>query len=319
MKNKIIYVAIIIVQLIILVLFINSKSSITRSSTKIKLQTQMIELQRFTENNLISLTYPINNVSSVDMDYQVTNYHKHGSIYVKLKQENEDWIPIYFGIERPKVNEGELLIHGKIDNIAAQNLYAFSYEKRGKSFQAKWMGRLRSVKKGDDVLLALDEKNPEKIKVATQQKEYKNRVDGRLLDVKPVPGKDLSYNLMVQFEDNGEQVRAPYLHTSYLDKPLPPIGSRISLSFTKQGGAYKVHYVELEPLITGKIIDISKGYDLKLVFGIENYLLKSNQKLKLNELIDKFGDENVSVEAAIDESGDIALTAIFIGKEKVTL
>jgi len=319
MKNKVFYVAIIVVQLVILVLFITSQSSITNSATKIKLQTQMIELQRFTENNLISMTYPINEVSAFDMEYQIANYQKNGPIYVKLKQKEDNWEPIYFGIERPQMSEGELLIHGKIDEIETQRLYTFSYEKEGKSYQAKWMGKIRSVKKDEDALLFLNPENPQKIEHATQYYDYKNRVDGRLIDIKRVPAKNFTYHLIVQFDDKGKRVRAPYLHVNYLNRRLPPIGSQVSLSFVKRDKAYEVTYVELEPLIKAKVVDISKGYNLKLSFGIENYLLESAQKLMLNELIDKYGDTDVSVEAAVAESGEMALTAIFIGKEKVAL
>ena len=229
MRKKIIYIAIVIMQIITLVFFINSKSGITDSPKKITLQTGMIELQRFTENNMISLSYPINKVSSLETECEIVDYKKNDPIYIKLKPKAGGWIAVYFGMTRPEVSEGEILIHGNIADIVSKKQYTFSYKKNGKSYQSDWMGSIRKAK------------------------------------------------------------------------------------------SCKLTYVELEPLTKAKIVDISKGYILKLSFGIENYLLQSEQKHKLNELIDQFGDTDVSVEAAVDESGDMALTAIFIGKEKVAL
>ncbi|MBN1350335.1 hypothetical protein JXJ21_13050 [candidate division KSB1 bacterium] len=319
MRNKILFIIIALLQIGILAFFIHSKSSVTASETKITLQPRMIELQRFTANNRISLTYPINSISSIDMAYESANYQINHSVYLKLKQKDDVWSPVYFSASMPELAEGEILVKGQISDIEKENQYSFSYKKDGRALQGKWMGNIRKVKKDDQALLALDRAHPEIIKTATNYMVYENRGSGRLLDVQPVPGKKLSFLLKVSFEDNGKTITGQFQYANDSAKPIPPVGSPVSVSFIKEQKGYQVMYVELEPLTEAQITDISKGYKLAITFGIEYFLLQPEQKHALNELIDKYGDTDVSVEAAVHPSGELALTAIFIGKEKVAL
>lgn len=320
MKSKLLYLSAVILQIVIILCFIQSETVVSNSETRFVLKTSMVELQRFTNSHKINLSYPVNSLTSGETDYEIGEYAINQPIYVKVKRTADSIEPIFFSPQKPQLAAGELLLKGKVVEAAEKKLYKFKYTKSGKQREGRWQGKIRTAKKGGKVMVALDPDDPAKIKFVSDWKEYKNKVAGKILklaEIKTTPAND--YQLTVQFQDGEQVVHSSYIYLTHNRNEVPILGAPVTVNFNKTTDGYKVLFVDLNPLVTAKVTEIQPGYLIKAVFGIEHFQLETSQKQKLNELIDKLGDANVSVEVAVDESGDTALTGIFLQDQKIKL
>lgn len=318
MRSKIIYIVAVVVQIVILGLFIFSETSVLKSDERFVSATKMVELQRFTDSQQIHLSYPINELSSMNCEYEAGGYAKNHPVYVKIRKTDAGIKPAFFSVSEPEVNADEILLKGKVDAVSSEKLYILKYEAKGKQFESRWMGRIRRVKKGDPVMLSLNPLDPAQIEYVSKWKEYQTRTPGKITRInQAVMNGQRIYQLTIEFERNGRKVTEQYTQfVADLEQPVV-LGAQVEVNFNE--ATNKILYVNYNPLVKAVISNIKTGYNLQVSYGLETYNMQAAQKDELNELIDRYGDAQVSAEFVVSECGNSALTGIFISGQKVAL
>jgi len=317
MRSKITYIIAAILQIAILFLLINAESSVLKSPERLVSETQMVELQRFTESQTIHVTYPMNRLSSMNCAFDEQGFRKNHPVYVKLQKNDKGVMPVFFGAEKPELSTNEILLKGKVAAVDAEKLFVFKYEAKGKGYETTWMGK-KSYKKGDLVMLALDPVNPANVEFVSDLKEYQTHAAGKITRIEPVVKGNQSANLLtIEFECDGQKMSDQY--TQFIEASSQPVilGAPVEVSFQSQTN--KILYVNFNPLVKAEVAEVKTGYRVEANYGIESFNLLPEQKVRLNELIDQHGDAQVSVEFAVNPSGNAALTGIFIKGEKLDL
>lgn len=320
MKNKHFAYIVITIQIVILILLLNANSLTTASGIKVHLAVSSSDILGLLEGNSLKLPLNLRNISTAEVQTDGANFKEKERVQVVISPDGKYWRPIYVGKRKLVADANTAVLQGKVKSVTKSPGYIIEYKVNGRLLSATFVGKLRGkLKSGDKVMLRVDANDPSRIEHTLPYMTYANRVIGEIVQARQILTKEFTYELTIHFKVDGQMQRAGYISKFYDPINIPSRGTKVIVSYVRDGDSYKIIFLDYNPLIVGTIASQIDVYELKVSYGIEKHHLTNKLKDELQRIGEELKTAEVSIDVIVGKWGRTRISTLYVGERSIEL
>ena len=320
MKNKIYAYIVIAIQIIILVLLLSTNKLTMPSGKPIHLQVSSSGILGLLNGNTLTFPLTLRKISTTKVETDASEFRVKDKVKVVVSPQGRYWQAVFVGKGNPAADIDSAILPGKIKSVLKSPGYVIEYKANGRLLSSTYVGKLRdNPKSGDRVMLRFDPNNLSRIEQTLPYMIHENRVVGEIVTQRQVLTKEFTYELIVQFKVKDQTIRAGYITKIYSPLDLPSRGTKVIVSYVREGDSYKITFLDHNPLTVGTVTSLVDVYELNLEYEFEKHHLTNKVKKELYRVGEELRMAEVSVDVIVGKWGRIRISTLYLGDRAIQL